>query len=216
MKDYYYILGVNEAATAIEIRKAYRELSKKFHPDVNKGSQYFEDLFKSINEAYEVIGNEHSRKRYDEFRKNSIQSNSDVDYDYNDTPEIVEFSTNKDAIYQNEEIIIQWNVIYADEITITSLGEVQQRGFKKLKFSKLINQRHATLRLTAKNSSSGKVDFREIIIRNSAYSEAKIDSQIYSKKETKAEQNIKIIYAKLWRRVIAELIDLIIFMVMAD
>ena len=65
MKDYYYILGIEENSTTEEIKKAYRKLSLKFHPDKNNNDKFFTDRFKEINEAYETIGNENNREKYD-------------------------------------------------------------------------------------------------------------------------------------------------------
>jgi curved DNA-binding protein CbpA len=65
MKDYYYILGIKPNATTAEIKKAYRKLSIKFHPDKNDGDEFFEERFKEINEAHETLVNEDRRKIYD-------------------------------------------------------------------------------------------------------------------------------------------------------
>lgn len=64
-KDYYKILGVNKNATSSEIKKAYRELAKKYHPDKNKGNPEAEEKFKEIQEAYDTLGDEKKRKEYD-------------------------------------------------------------------------------------------------------------------------------------------------------
>lgn len=69
-KDYYKILGVTKSASQAEIKKAYRALAKKYHPDKNKGDKAAEDKFKNISEAYEVIGDPEKRKQYDQLGAN--------------------------------------------------------------------------------------------------------------------------------------------------
>lgn len=64
-KDYYKTLGVERTAGADEIKKAYRKLAMKYHPDRNQGNKQAEDQFKEINEAYEVLSDPQKRSRYD-------------------------------------------------------------------------------------------------------------------------------------------------------
>src|SRR5207244_5474885 len=64
-KDYYDILGVKKTASDDEIKKAYRALAKKFHPDKNKGNKDAEAKFKEISEAYSVLGDKEKREQYD-------------------------------------------------------------------------------------------------------------------------------------------------------
>jgi molecular chaperone DnaJ len=68
-KDFYRILGVSENASAEEIKKAYRNLAKKYHPDRHKGDKQTEERFKEINEAYDILGDSAKRKKYDQLRK---------------------------------------------------------------------------------------------------------------------------------------------------
>jgi curved DNA-binding protein len=66
-KDYYKILGVDKNASQDAIKKSYRKLAKKYHPDANPGNKTAEEMFKDINEAYEVLGDPDKRKKYDRF-----------------------------------------------------------------------------------------------------------------------------------------------------
>lgn len=68
-KDYYRTLGVEKTASAKELSKAYRTLARENHPDTNPGDNAAEERFKEISSAYEVVGDEATRKKYDEFRR---------------------------------------------------------------------------------------------------------------------------------------------------
>ena len=66
-RDYYEVLGVSKEADSSAIKKAYRKLAKKYHPDTNAGNAEAEKRFKEISEAYAVLGDEEKKKLYDEF-----------------------------------------------------------------------------------------------------------------------------------------------------
>jgi molecular chaperone DnaJ len=66
-KDYYETLGVSRSADAEEIRKSYRKLARKYHPDLNPGDKAAEDRFKKVQEAYDVLSDDEKRKTYDQF-----------------------------------------------------------------------------------------------------------------------------------------------------
>lgn len=66
-RDYYEVLGVSKSADAATIKKAYRKLAKKYHPDSNEGNQSAAEHFKEVNEAYDVLSDEKKRKLYDQY-----------------------------------------------------------------------------------------------------------------------------------------------------
>ena len=66
-RDYYDVLGISRSASDKEVRQAYRRLARQYHPDVNRGDKDAETRFKEINEAYQVLSNPDSRKKYDRF-----------------------------------------------------------------------------------------------------------------------------------------------------
>ena len=66
-RDYYEVLEVSKTATSDEIKKAYRKLAIKYHPDKNPGNKEAEEKFKEATEAYEVLIDEKKRKTYDQF-----------------------------------------------------------------------------------------------------------------------------------------------------
>lgn len=66
-RDYYQVLGINKNASPAEIKRAYRKLAKKYHPDSNAGNDKAAEAFKEVNEAYDILSDEKKRKLYDQF-----------------------------------------------------------------------------------------------------------------------------------------------------
>jgi len=73
MSDYYQLLSVSRNADTEEIKKAYRQLALKYHPDRNQGSKEAEERFKEVTEAYEVLRDSEKRAMYDRFGKQGVK-----------------------------------------------------------------------------------------------------------------------------------------------
>ncbi len=75
MRDYYEVLGVSKNASDDEIKKAYRSLAKKYHPDMNPGDKEAEEKFKEVNQAYAVLSDAEKKARYDQFGPEAAEGN---------------------------------------------------------------------------------------------------------------------------------------------
>ncbi len=96
-RNYYDILDVPRSATVEEVKRAYRRLARKYHPDVNPGDKFAEEKFKDVSEAYEVLSDPVKRQQYDRFgqylRQGGFQSNRPPSREtMGDMPEEVDFS----------------------------------------------------------------------------------------------------------------------------
>lgn len=152
MKNYYFILGVNENATKIEIRSAYRKLSKKFHPDLNGGDLFFESKFKEINEAYEVLSNDVKRSKYDTNRKSEYFKGQEQQ---SSKPIIKEFFISKNQAIVGEEIELKWHVENCEDVKINLFGKVSSIGSKKIIFKKPKN--NLQIKITCFSSVDGMI-----------------------------------------------------------
>lgn len=74
-RDYYEVLGLQKGASEEEIKKAYRQLAKKYHPDLHPGDKQAEAKFKEVNEAYEILSNPDKRAKYDQFGQAGVDPN---------------------------------------------------------------------------------------------------------------------------------------------
>lgn len=159
MKNYYYFLGVNEKATDEEIKKAYRKLSLKYHPDKNAGDPYFEERFREVKEAYDVLINPDKRKAYDSgqtYIKKSTYSNL--------PPVIKTFSVNKQKVEIGQEVIVKWNTLNADVVKVLPFGLMKPFGEKAFKITQFKDGKfHIVLHIT--NTKLNKTAVQGITIK---------------------------------------------------
>ncbi len=93
--EYYKILGVNKGATEEEIKKAYRQKAKMYHPDMHQGDKYFEEKFKELQEAYEVVCSIARFQESDSYYDDDVYSDSESDDEYNWSSDAgIEFDNN--------------------------------------------------------------------------------------------------------------------------
>lgn len=152
MKDYYYFLGVKPDASDEDIKKAYRKLSLKYHPDKNADDGFFENRFREVQEAYDTLSDSDLRKTYDSnfegFQK-TFRSNL--------PPAIKTFTANKIRAVKGEEITVKWITNNADVVKIMPFGLEKAYGertfriteFKDGKFQLLLHAHNSLLRRTA-------------------------------------------------------------------
>jgi curved DNA-binding protein CbpA len=168
MKDFYYILGVHQASISEEIKKAYRKLSLKFHPDKNDGDDFFAERFKEIQEAYETLIDPIKRVAYDKAKANDSSSNNTNSEDV--IPKIDYFKCNKSPFEFNEEITFSWKTINANKVTIQPFGQVPPIGQKTYKIKDFKNQ-VLNFELIAENSNINSQVKTTIALTNKNYQE---------------------------------------------
>lgn len=151
MKNYYYFLGILENASAEDIKKAYRKLSLKYHPDKNPNDDFFENRFREIHEAYDILGDSEKRRIYDENLGHQLRS-----YRPASPPAVKTFSANKIRVKKGEEVIVTWQTFNADIVKILPFGLEKGYGertfiiteFKEGKFQILLHATNSLLNKT--------------------------------------------------------------------
>ncbi|MET3530788.1 molecular chaperone DnaJ [Chryseobacterium flavum] len=151
MKDYYYFLGISQDASEEDVKKAYRKLSLKYHPDKNDNDDFFADRFREIQEAYETLSDPVRRRTYDQNLESHQRS-----FRYNIPPAIKTFTANKIHAKKGEEIIITWQTSNADVVKVLPFGLEKPYGerifkiteFKEGKFQLLLHATNSLLHKT--------------------------------------------------------------------
>jgi curved DNA-binding protein CbpA len=158
LKDYYYFLGISTESSEEDIKKAYRKLSLKYHPDKTDNDEFFENRFREVQEAYETLSNEESRKIYDSnFALPKYQTRNNL------PPFIKTFSANKIRVKKGEEIIINWQTQNADVVKILPFGLEKSYGERTFKINEFVDGKFQIL-LHAMNSSIQKTSVKGITI----------------------------------------------------
>ncbi len=190
--DYYKILGVEKTASSEDIKKAYRKLSLKFHPDRNGGDTFFENMFKQINEAYEVLGDAAKKNAYDRNQgnyKEPFQSNSNRSRQQNNDPAIEFFLSDKSYFYNGDTIHFQWKTSHADKIQIRPFGVVVFSGSKAFRLNNF-KKEYLTVTLEATNLGLNKTVYKTIQLSNRSFSTYS-SFETARKKEHGADKNYK-------------------------
>lgn len=169
MKDYYYILGINKDSSEIQIKSAYKKLTIKFHPDKNEGDKFFEERFKEILEAYEILSDYEKKKSYDLQLKSFHDKKGVPITGENFFPLIEVFNSSKSEIYGGDSVEIKWSVFNADDISISGIGKVNPFGKKEIVINNLNNKEYERIWIKATNTFIGKTEEKLIKIKNSSY-----------------------------------------------
>lgn len=126
MKNYYHLLGLKPEADLIEIKKAYKKLAIKFHPDKNDGDDFFKERFQDIQEAFKVLSDSQLKDDYDKklfgYDKNLFESNLPV----------VTLKVNKKIVEKGDDVIFKWSTKHVERIEIFTnnkvIEELNQNG----------------------------------------------------------------------------------------
>jgi hypothetical protein len=209
INNYYYFLGVAENASDEDIKKAYRKLSLKYHPDKNPGDEFFENRFREIQEAYEMLNDKEKRRIYDDNLGHQQRS-----YRPNLPPVIKSFSTNKVRVQKGEEIIITWQTLNADIVKVLPFGLVKGYGekviriteFKNGQFQLLLHVTNSLLNKTVVQQITLTEVFEDLSAQDREEAEKLINPQEESKVETQNPSKVSRLIIALIFLIIAALL----------
>lgn len=172
MKDYYYFLGIPQNASAEDIKKAYRKLSLKYHPDKNDNDEFFSDRFREIQEAYETLTDTDRRRLYDQNLSSQQRNVKSIL-----PPKIKNFSASKIRAKVGEEITFYWNTYDADLVKIVPFGLEKPNGERTIRIKEFDSQGKFQILLHATNTVLHKTIVQGITITELAESESTIDEK---------------------------------------
>jgi curved DNA-binding protein CbpA/uncharacterized membrane protein YhaH (DUF805 family) len=174
MTNHYETLGLKPTASQEEIQSAYRKLSKKFHPDNNGGDEFFSELFKNIEESYNVLVDNNKKAKYDDHKQ--IIETDLIEVKQNSTDlEILFFESNKDTFIEGDTIELTWETKNADKVFIKPFGELKLKNFNKPELE---------IKLTAINSLSEKEVTKTVRLKNKV---TEVDFSQFEEEETQSD-----------------------------
>lgn len=197
MTNHYETLGLKSTATRDEIKKAFGKLSLKFHPDNNDGDQYFSEMFKNIQESYEVLININKKVTYDrESQERQVSLREDNINGL--SPKILNFESDKSSFEEGESIRLSWETINVDKVIIKPFGIVEKSGTKVFKL-KNFDKENLSITLQAKNNLHDETITKTIKLKNNVEEfdfstieqDEKVDSTVISKKKVEEPASIK-------------------------
>lgn len=159
MKDYYYFLGIQSNASDEDIKKAYRKLSLKYHPDKNDNDEFFAQRFLEIKEAYETLIDKDRRKIYDQ-NFGSFQRSQKSTL----PPKIKNFHADAVRAKKGDEVTIYWQTYDADLVKITPFGLEKPQGQRKFRIKEFDHQGKFQIILHATNTLLHKTAVQGITI----------------------------------------------------
>lgn len=162
MKNYYQILGLKKSATQDEIKRAYKKLAFKFHPDRNQGDPFFENMFRQVKEAYDTLGDAQARAAYD------LRLQGTTGSAYASGPVITRFGADKSQIYPGDTVTFFWNVENADAVRLHPFGPVASFGQASYRLKNIAGP-SLEVSITAYSSASGKSVRRILTLQNLSY-----------------------------------------------
>lgn len=164
MNNHYVTLGLQPNADKAEIKSAYEKLSLKFHPDNNKGDEYFEKMFQDIQVAYDTLSNDQTKAEHDLAHNKTAKVSGKPDLN-NQSLKIDYFESDKDSFEEGENIRLSWKTSNADKVVIKPFGTVDKSGTKIFKL-KNFNKETLPLTLQASSSIPGEILTKTLKLKN--------------------------------------------------
>lgn len=183
MKDYYYFLGISQDASAEDIKKAYRKLSLKYHPDKNDNDDFFSERFREVQEAYETLTDTDRRKLYDQNLSSQRRNIKSIL-----PPKIKSFSASKIRAQKGEEITVYWNTYDADMVKIIPFGLEKPNGERTFRITEFDSQGKFQILLHATNTVLHKTIVQGITITEMMETESGYDDKELQNNPSKSSQ----------------------------